>query len=47
MKDLEIILENKPGTLALLGETLGKHNINLEGGGVFNNGQNSIAHFLV
>jgi len=47
MNDLKIILENKPGTLALLGETLGKHNINLEGGGVFNNGQNSIAHFLV
>ena len=47
MKDLEIILENKPGTLALLGETLGKHHISLEGGGVFKNGKNSIAHFLV
>ena len=47
MKDLEIILENRPGTLALLGETLGQHNISLEGGGVFNNGENSIAHFLV
>jgi hypothetical protein len=47
MKDLEIILENKPGTLALLGETLGKHHISLEGGGVFNNGRMSIAHFLV
>jgi len=47
MNDLKIILENKPGTLALLGETLGKHNINLEGGCVFNNGQNCIAHFLV
>jgi len=47
MKDLEIILENKPGSLALLGETLGKHNISLEGGGVFNNRENAIAHFLV
>ena len=47
MKDLEIILENRPGTLALVGETLGQHNISLEGGGVFNNGENSIAHFLV
>jgi len=47
MKDLEINLENRPGTLALLGETLGQHNISLEGGGVFNNGENSIAHFLV
>ena len=47
MKDIEIILENKPGTLALMGETLGKNNISLEGGGVFQNGDFSIAHFLV
>jgi hypothetical protein len=47
MKDLEIILENKPGTLALLGETLGKNNVSIEGGGVFQNGKHSIAHFLV
>lgn len=47
MKDLEIILENKIGQLALLGETLGKNKISLEGGGVFENGTHSIAHFLV
>ena len=47
MKDLEIILENKPGMLALLGETLGNNKISLEGGGVFQNGKNAIAHFLV
>ena len=47
MKDLEILLENKPGTLALMGETLGKNKISLEGGGVFSNGEVSIAHFLV
>jgi hypothetical protein len=47
MKDLEIILENKIGSLALLGETLGKNKISLEGGGVFENGDHSIAHFLV
>ncbi|MEX6690585.1 hypothetical protein QTN47_23940 [Danxiaibacter flavus] len=47
MKDIEILLENSPGQLALLGETLGKNNISLEGGGVFQNGENSIAHFLV
>ena len=47
MKDLEIILDNKPGQLALLGETLGKSNISIEGGGVFENGEHSIAHFLV
>lgn len=47
MKDLEIALENSPGQLALLGETLGKHKISLEGGGVFHNGGFAIAHFLV
>ncbi|MEO7307936.1 MAG: amino acid-binding protein [Ferruginibacter sp.] len=47
MKDIEILLENKPGALALMGETLGKNKISLEGGGVFNNGEFCIAHFLV
>ncbi len=31
MKDITIILEDRPGTLADLGETLGKANINIEG----------------
>ena len=31
MKDIAIILENKPGALANLGEVLGKENINIEG----------------
>lgn len=47
MQDLEILLENKPGSLALMGETLGKNKISLEGGGVFQSGEVSIAHFLV
>ena len=47
MKDIEILLENKPGSLALMGETLGKNKISLEGGGVFGYGDISIAHFLV
>ena len=47
MKDLEIALQNKPGQLALLGETLGKYKISLEGGGMFYNGAFAIAHFLV
>jgi hypothetical protein len=47
MKDLEIVFENKAGQLALMGETLGKNKISLEGGGVFDNGETSIAHFLV
>ena len=47
MQDIEILLENKPGSLALMGETLGKNKVSLEGGGVFQNGDVSIAHFLV
>ena len=47
MKDLEIILENKPGTLASLGEILGKNGISLEGGGVFDHGDYALAHFLI
>jgi hypothetical protein len=47
MQDIEILLENIPGTLALMGETLGKNKISLEGGGVFQNGNISVAHFLV
>lgn len=47
MKDLEIILENESGQLALLGETLGKNQISLEGGGVFTGDEFSTAHFLV
>lgn len=47
MKDIEIELKNKPGALAEMGEILGKHNISLEGGGVFYDGDSAIAHFLV
>ena len=47
MKDIEIELNNKVGELALMGETLGKHEISLEGGGVFQCGEHSVAHFLV
>ena len=47
MKDIEILFENKFGQLALMGETLGKNKISLEGGGVFQNGDFSIAHFLI
>src|SRR5690606_40157297 len=47
MKDLEILLENKPGELARLGKILGENNISLEGGGTFQNEEFCIAHFLV
>ena len=47
VKDIEVVLDHVPGALALLGETLGKHAISLEGGGVFYDGQQAIAHYLV
>lgn len=47
MKDLEIILENKPGELARMGEILGAAKVSLEGGGVFVYNNIGIAHFLV
>ena len=47
MKDIEILFKNEPGQLAQMGEILGKNNISLEGGGVFQNGKFSIAHFLI
>ncbi len=47
MKDLEIMLDNHPGALAELGETLGKAGVSLEGGGVFVHEGKGIAHFLV
>ena len=47
MKDIEILLKNIAGELALMGETLGEQKISLEGGGVFEKGNYSVAHFLV
>lgn len=47
MKDLEIILENQPGTLAQMGQLLGDAGVSLEGGGVFTQNGKGIAHFLV
>ena len=47
MKDLTIILENRPGTLAELGEALGRSGVSVEGGGAWVVGDKGVAHFLV
>jgi len=47
MKDIAVILENRPGALADMGEVLGKNGINMEGlcGIPFNDG--AAVHILV
>ena len=47
MKDLTVILKNNPGTLADLGETLGKNGINMEGLCGFPLKNEGIIHLLV
>ena len=47
MKDLEVLLADRPGSLAHLGEVLGAAGVSLEGGGVFTHRGEAIAHFLV
>lgn len=46
MYDLTIRLDNVPGSLALMGETLGKAGVSIEGGGAFTVNNEGIAHFL-
>ena len=46
MKDLSISLENRPGALADMGETLGRAGVSIEGGGVFVANGTGVAHFL-
>ena len=47
MRDITIHLQDKPGALAEMGETLGTAGVSLEGGGVFVENGKGIAHFLV
>jgi hypothetical protein len=35
MKNLKILLEDRPGALAEMGETLGRVGVSIEGGGMF------------
>lgn len=46
MKDLGIELEDRPGALAEMGETLGRAGVSVEGGGVFVANGVGVAHFL-
>ncbi|HSE42890.1 MAG TPA: amino acid-binding ACT domain-containing protein [Acidobacteriota bacterium] len=46
MKDLAIYLENRPGSLADMGEALGKAGVSIEGGGAFVVDGKGMAHFL-
>jgi hypothetical protein len=46
MKDLAIALENRPGSLAEMGQALGRAGVSIEGGGAWVAGGEGIAHFL-
>lgn len=46
MQDLEMVLEDRPGALAEMGEALGRAGVGIEGGGVFVSGGHGVAHFL-
>ena len=47
LRDLEVVLADRPGALADLGEVLGAAGVSLEGGGVFGHDGAGVAHFLV
>jgi hypothetical protein len=44
--DLAIVLENRPGALAGMGEALGRAGVSIEGGGAFVVDGTGVAHFL-
>lgn len=46
MKDLTIVLENRPGALAEMGEALGRAGLSIEGGGAWVVDGRGVAHFL-
>lgn len=47
LQDLAVILENRPGALAELGETLGRAGVSIEGGGAWAVNGEGVAHFLI
>lgn len=46
MKDLTIILANRPGAVADMGDALGRAGVSIEGGGAFIVNGEGVAHFL-
>lgn len=46
MKDLTIVLEDRPGALAEMGRALGRAGVSIEGGGAWVVEGRGIAHFL-
>jgi hypothetical protein len=46
MKDLAIVLENRPGSLAEMGEAVGRAGVSIEGGGAWVVDGRGVAHFL-
>ena len=46
LTDLEIVLDNRPGALAKLGDALGRAGDSIEGGGAFVVNGQGVAHFL-
>lgn len=46
MQDVAIVLEDRPGALAEMGEALGSAGVSVDGGGVFVMGGVAVAHFL-
>jgi hypothetical protein len=52
VKDLELQLDNRPGTLARMGQLLGAAGVSVEGGGAWlagdtTSGRTGVAHFLI
>lgn len=46
MHDVSIVLDDRPGALAEMGEALGRAGVSVDGGGVFVAGGVGVAHFL-
>jgi len=47
LQDIEVVLDNRPGSLADFGQVLGGAGVSLDGGGVFTHDAIAVAHFQV